>query len=156
MGKIKRRSYNPRRVCRDLSYSVQEVAELFGIHKNSVLQWLKNGLARIDDTKPYLIHGSSLIAYLRKKREKRKSQCKPNEFYCCRCRVPRRAWEDAVDLVFLNSKKLSIEGICSVCETKVLRIGNPHKIDEYQKIFSIQKQVNRHIDEIGNSSLNSD
>ena len=102
--KIKKRSYNSRRVCRDLSYSVQEAGELFGIHKNTILQWLKNGLSKIDGSKPYLIHGSELIAYLNKKREIRKSRCKANEFYCCRCRLPRRAWGDIVDIIFINLK----------------------------------------------------
>jgi excisionase family DNA binding protein len=156
MAKVKRRSYNPRRVCRDLSYSVQEVAELFGIHKNTVLQWLKNGLVRIDDSKPYLIHGSNLMAFLDMKRESRKSRCKDNELYCFRCRAPRRAWENTVDIVFINSKKLRLEGLCSVCDAKVLRMGSPSRMAEYLKNFSIQEQVNRHIVESKDSSLNSD
>lgn len=156
MKKANRRSCNPRLVSRDVSYSVQEVAELFGIHKNTVLQWFKKGLLRIDSSKPYLIHGSELIRFLEKKREKRKSRCKPNEFYCCRCRQPRRIREGNVNVVFINPKKIRLEGSCTFCDAKVLRMGSPLRMAEYQRNFSIQKQVNQHIVEIIDNSLNSD
>jgi transposase len=31
------------------SYAVEEIAKLFGIHKNTVRCWVKDGLATIDD-----------------------------------------------------------------------------------------------------------
>ena len=41
-------------------YTVEEVATLFGIHKNTVRKCVKDGLATNDDKRPMLIRGSDL------------------------------------------------------------------------------------------------
>jgi len=51
---------NPRRVKIHRSYSVEEMSRLLGVHKNTVRNWLKNGLEPIDDQRPTLIRGSDL------------------------------------------------------------------------------------------------
>jgi Helix-turn-helix domain len=52
---------NPRLVKVHRNYSVEEVARLFGLHKNTVRNWLKLGLAAIDDRRPMLILGRELL-----------------------------------------------------------------------------------------------
>jgi hypothetical protein len=141
----KKRTYNPRLVSQTLSYSVQEIAELFGLHKNAVLRWIKDGLSVNDQRKPYLVHGSALTSYLKGKQGSRKHKCKPDEFFCCKCRVPRKAWESQADIVVRNESKLSISALCVVCGTKIHRAGAVKKLAEYQKIFSIQTLEGQHI-----------
>jgi len=46
------------------NYTVEEIANRFGIHKNTVRNWQKNGLATIDDRKPMLFYGQTLATYL--------------------------------------------------------------------------------------------
>lgn len=77
-----------------MSYSVQEVAELYGLHKNAVLRWIKDGLPIIDQRKPYLIYGADFADYLDGRQKKRKHKCGSDEFYCCKCRAPRKAWDN--------------------------------------------------------------
>jgi len=48
---------NPRLVTSHRNYSVEDIARLFGVHKNTVRDWLKLGLAAIDDRRPMLILG---------------------------------------------------------------------------------------------------
>lgn len=143
----KKRTYNTRRIKRGLSYSVQEVADLFGVHKNAVLRWIKDGLPIIDQRKPYLIHGADLAEYLNAKQRKRKQPMKPDEFYCCKCRAPRKAWEKQVDVIIKNKSKLSLSALCAVCDTVVHRAGSVSKLPEYRKIFSIQTIQGEHITE---------
>jgi hypothetical protein len=52
------------------SYAVEEIAKLFGIHKNTVRCWVKHGLATIDDKRPMLILGHVLVAFLQARRVK--------------------------------------------------------------------------------------
>jgi hypothetical protein len=55
---------NVRRVkCR--CYSVEEVARLFLLHKNTVRTWIKGGLETIDDQRPQLILGRHLSRFRR-------------------------------------------------------------------------------------------
>lgn len=143
--KKKRRSYNIRLIRLNLSYSVQDITELYGIHKNAALRWIKDGLPVIDQRKPYLIHGADLADYLKKKQAGRKHKCKPDEFFCFKCRQPRKAWGDMADIEIRNESKLSISGLCATCETPVRRAGSVSKLPEYQKIFLIQTMPLPHI-----------
>ena len=154
--KSKKRTYNPRRVRIGQSYTVQDIAELYGLHKNAVLRWIKDGLPIIDKQKPYLIHGSALIEHLRNKQAGRKRKCKPDEFLCCKCKTPRKAWENVVDIQILNESKLSISGLCAACDTALYRFGSVKKLSEYQKTFSIQKIQQSHITDSHCPVLNSD
>ncbi len=54
MGK---RHPNHRRVKIHRSYTVEEIASLFGVHKNTVREWVKAGLPTCDDKRPMLILG---------------------------------------------------------------------------------------------------
>ncbi len=144
---IKQRTYDTRLICIGLSYSVQEIAELYGLHKNAVLRWIKGGLPVIDDKKPYLIHGSELVAYLKNKQQGRKRKCQPDEFFCCKCRAPRKALENLADITIRNEIKLSISGLCAVCNTQMHRVGTVKKLAEYQKIFLIRTIQGQHITE---------
>jgi hypothetical protein len=48
---------NPRRVKIHRTYTVNEAAMLFRVHKNTVCTWLKSGLRPIDSRRPILILG---------------------------------------------------------------------------------------------------
>ena len=51
---MQKRHPNHRLVKIHRSYTVEEIAELFGIHKNTVRDWVKGGLATSDDKRPML------------------------------------------------------------------------------------------------------
>ena len=160
MAKAKRRTYNIRRIHLKQSYSVQEVAELFGLHKNSVLNWVKDGLRLNDDKKPYLVHGGVLSDYLKARQAKRKQLCKVDEFYCFKCRAPRRPWEGVVDIAIQNKTKLWLSGLCDHCNTMMYKASGLRRLPEYQKIFEVQTIQEEHIREcvapIGNCDFRKD
>ena len=60
---------NPNLVKIHRNYTVEEVANLFSVHKNTVRLWVKDGLATNDDKRPMLILGSDLKSYLQAKRK---------------------------------------------------------------------------------------
>jgi hypothetical protein len=80
---------NHRLVKSHRSYTVEEIARLFAIHKNTVRGWLKTGLRTIDDKRPMLILGNDLIAFLQARRAGKKQRCRPGQMYCVRCRLPK-------------------------------------------------------------------
>ena len=72
------------------SYSVEEIARLYGIHRNTVRQWLKSGLPTTDQKKPLLILGLDLAEFLQMRQARNRRTCGPGQMYCLRCREPKR------------------------------------------------------------------
>ena len=55
-----KRHPNPRLAKIHRNYTVEEVAALFDIHKNTVREWVERGLPTNDDRRPMLIPGRVL------------------------------------------------------------------------------------------------
>jgi len=80
---------NPRLVKIHRNYSVEDIARLFSVHKNTVRSWLKQGLATIDDRQPMLILGRELLRFVQERRRKAKQTCGPGRIFCIACRAPK-------------------------------------------------------------------
>jgi hypothetical protein len=142
--RAKRRSYNVRLIKR-LSYTIKEIADLFGIHPQAVRRWIKAGLRTIDDIKPFLVHGGDLIDFLSERQSSRKHRCGPSQFFCCRCRAPRAARDNRVDIQVRNAKQLNIATRCQECGARMNRAGSVGKLDDYRKAFVVQTTADRHL-----------
>ena len=125
---------NPNRAKIHRSYTVEEIALLFGVHKNTVRAWVKAGLPVCDDQKPMLILGSVLREYLQDKNKKRKQKCQKYEMYCLRCKSPQKPAENVVDYEPMNDTTGRMIGICSGCEgviNKYISLVNFEKIKQH-------------------------
>ena len=148
---------NHRRVKTHRSYTVEEVASLFGIHKNTVRNWTKNGLTTIDSKRPMLILGSDLVEFLQIRRTKNKQACKPGELYCVRCRVPRPAADDIAEYSPSNEKTGNLIAICPVCDAIMNRRVSLAKIEEVRGNIDISfPEALQHIVKRTRPSVNSD
>jgi len=141
----KKRTYNTRRIKRDFAYLIAEVADLFGLHCNAVRNWLKSGLPTIDGHRPTLIHGGDLIDFLDVRQASRKQKCASDQFYCCRCRCPRRALDNRVEMQIRNNQKLNLSAVCNECGAGMNRAGSVKKIEEYRKAFIVQTPMEARI-----------
>ena len=92
----------------------------------------------IDNRKPYLVLGSDLKEFIKKRQGNRKTRCSTNELYCCKCRKPRTSWNNLVDLKILNERRFLIMGICSQCDTRINKLSSLKKLDNIKGIFDVQ------------------
>lgn len=129
-----KRLQNPRLAKVNRSYKVDEIAELYGVHKNTVLNWIKQGLQPLDNKRPLFIRGTTLNEFHAKCRVKNKRPCKLNEIYCMRCKQPRTPVRDLVEFKPINDKTGNLIAICSSCETMMYRRVSLAKI----QLFSAQ------------------
>lgn len=113
---VKRQRPNPRLVKLHRNYEVADIAKLFGIHRNTVRTWIKQGLPVCDNRRPQLITGSALREFLQAKRAKNKCTCQPGELYCFGCRQPRKPAGDMADFAPVTAKVGKLTAICPVCE----------------------------------------
>lgn len=112
---MRKRHPNHRRVKIHRSYTVEEIAHLFAIHKNTVRSWVKSGLATSDDKRPMLILGIDLAAFLQARRTKNKRPCKPGEIYCVRCRAPKFPAAGMAEYAPVTEKFGNLIAICPDC-----------------------------------------
>jgi hypothetical protein len=127
MGK---RHPNHRLVKIHRSYTVEEVAKLLGKHKNTVRNWIKNGLATIDEKRPLLILGHDLVEFIKKRRAKNKQSCKPGQLYCVRCRVPKFPAGDFAEYSPVTEKFGNLIAICPDCDSIMNRLVSLARIKE--------------------------
>jgi hypothetical protein len=136
-------TYNVKLVRRDYCFTIQEVAELFGLHPNAIRRWVKAGLPTIDDRKPKFIHGSDLIDFLNERQRSRKRRCGPDEMYCCRCRAPRRPAAGRVVVEQLNARQIIVRGVCELCSARMNRGGSVGRLGEVLQNFAVTKAPTR-------------
>jgi excisionase family DNA binding protein len=120
---------NPRRVKIHRNYSVEEIARLLGVHKNTVRNWLKLGLAAIDDRRPILILGRELSRFLHERRQKAKQSCGPGRIFCIACRAPKVPSGKIADCTPIGRLAGNLCGICPDCDRLIFRRVNLTKID---------------------------
>lgn len=120
------RRVNPRAVKLHRSYSVSELAACFGVHKNTVRQWQREGLEPIDGGRPVLFQGAIVRSFLATRNASRKRPCPPGTLYCFRCRVPRPPALGMVDYLAINVMWGNIRAICATCETVMHRRAPRH------------------------------
>ncbi|HEY1945337.1 MAG TPA: helix-turn-helix domain-containing protein [Roseiarcus sp.] len=114
------RRHSSRRVKIHRNYTIAEAAALLGAHKHTVSRWIAAGLPTTDDHRPFLIHGEDLRAFL-KAREPVKQTCRPGEFYCLRCKAPRRPAGDWVEYLPKTALRGLLRGICPTCDALIHR-----------------------------------
>jgi Helix-turn-helix domain len=154
---MRKRHPNPRLAKIHRNYTVDEVATLFGIHKNTVREWVKRGLPTNDARRPMLILGRDLVAFLSDRRAKNKRACQPGEIYCVRCRAPRTPAGDMADYMPLTATLGNLAAICSGCETMMYRRVSLAKLEQVRGVLDITiPQALEHIGESAQPTVNSD
>ena len=154
---VKSRRPNPRLVKIHRNYAVDEVAELFGIHRNTVRHWVKHGLPTCDERRPMLILGRELVAFLHAKRAKNKRTCQPGEFYCLRCRTPRSPAGNMAEFKPDSATLGNLIAICSACDGMMYRRVSLAKLGQVcGKLDITMPQAQVHIVNSTQPSLNSD
>ena len=154
MGK---RHPNPRLVKIHRNFTVEEVASLLSVHKNTVREWIKRGLPTIDDKRPKLILGKDLFTFLQAKRSKNKRPCKPGEMYCLRCQTPKPPAENMVEYHPQTETLGNLFAICPDCGAGMNRRVNLAKLEQVrgQMDITMPQGLPRIVDS-EQSSVNSD
>jgi hypothetical protein len=150
-------NYNHNLIKIHRSYTVEELAAVFGVHKNTVVGWVKNGLPCLKERRPFLVLGIEAREYLKAERIAKKKTCKPNELFCMRCKLPTQPAENLVEYLPITATKGRLMGFCSHCECVVNKFIGIDSVVKYDLIFDLIKPSGlEHISDCDNPLLNCD
>ena len=154
---MKTKRPNPRLVKIHRNYTVEEIASLFGIHKNTVRSWIKMGLPVTDNCRPQLILGRELAAFLDTRRNKNKRSCAVDELYCLRCRCPRKPEGNMAYCRAVTDKVGNLEAICPNCEVIMNKRVSLAALPRIRAQIDITFEHSlKHIGDSNQPNLNSD
>jgi excisionase family DNA binding protein len=116
----KKRTYSVKRVRRNYTYDINQIAEKFDITRDTVFRWIRDeGLRRIQSGRKYRVHGSDLIAFIEKRNAKHKKPCKAHEIYCTKCKLPRTSQKSSIKFKKKPNKTIHVSGKCVCCNTRI-------------------------------------
>lgn len=122
MKKTRKRTHNTRLIKDNYSYYIEQIADLFGIDVATVRRWIReDGLDRVPNTRPHIVHSSKLKAFIERQQAKRKKPCADNEVFCLPCQSPRIPLAGSGVVVSLPNGCISFKAKCSNCGGKVNR-----------------------------------
>jgi hypothetical protein len=148
--------YNLRLIKASWPYSLEEAATLLGVHENTVTRWLNDGLRADRSARPTLVRGDALIAFLAEGQSSRRRKCEWDEFYCFKCREPRRACLGIIDITIENSKRFRAKTICEACETSMTKVQSMKNLQKFLDGFHVHRLEGDHLIEGPSPSVNGD
>jgi hypothetical protein len=152
-----KRHPNPRMAKIHRNYTVEEVAKLYDVHKNTVRAWIKQGLPVCDDRRPTIVLGRDLATFLQARRIKNKRTCQPGEIYCVRCREPKKPAADMVDYQSITQQIGNLIALCPDCNSIMNRRVSLINLERIRGQMDITfPQALRHISESNQPTVNSD
>ena len=132
------KNFNPNFSKIHRSYTVEEVADLYSVHKNTVRTWInKHGLNTNDDLRPVLILGRDLKEFLQNRRTKNKRKCLPHEVYCLKCRKPQVPAGSMADYLPMTDTTGRLISICPTCESLVNKYISLSQIQTIKDVLAI-------------------
>jgi excisionase family DNA binding protein len=148
---------NPRLAKIHRNYTVEEIATLYGVHRNTVRQWIKAGLPVVDQRRPVLVLGAALADFLRKRRTVNKRPCRPGEIYCVRCREPRLPAGGDVRYHPITPTQGNLVGLCPSCSAGLFRRVSAANLGQFDGVLRITlPPAGEHISKSTQPSVDSD
>jgi len=139
------------------TYSVDDLSRLLKIHKNTVRNWLRQGLEAIDGQRPILIRGDALRRFLDDKRARSKQTCGPGRIYCVACRAPKVPAAKIADCIQRGERNATLQAICPDCNRMIYRRVIPQKLDAVRgDVAVIVTQARASIEDTEKRNVNCD
>ena len=123
---------SPQRVKRHQIYTVWEAAAAVGVHRQTVIRWIKDkGLSADMSQRPWLIEGRVLKVFLEERRTRGKCRLRPDQIFCLPCRGPMNPDGRMVDFHFKTPSTGCLIGICPDCDRLMHRIIRRADLDQF-------------------------
>ena len=118
------RSYKNIRPRKHFVYTVDDLMQLFGVRRNTVSNWVAEGLCRSDSASPYMFHGLEVKRFHEARQLASKATLRVGQFKCFGCKA--RVFPDvsSLNLYPLKNGSAAVWGQCPNCKCVVQKRVN--------------------------------
>lgn len=104
-------------------YTVWEAAEALGMHRKTIVRWINDkGLVADKTSKPWLIDGKGLKAFLGLRRRKVRVKLALHNLYCLGCKSAREPAGKFADYTQLTPTTGMMSALCPACESVIYKV----------------------------------
>ncbi|MCP9482670.1 tyrosine-type recombinase/integrase [Shimia sp. CNT1-13L.2] len=116
------RSYRNVRPKKHWVYSVDQVQELYSVHRNTITNWVRSGLRATGGTGPQLFRGAELARFHVERLERTHKQLRPGEFKCVKCKAAVFPEIGKVTIDKTSDAKWMARSVCPDCSGIMLKL----------------------------------
>ncbi|MEO0357376.1 MAG: hypothetical protein AAF386_03595 [Pseudomonadota bacterium] len=132
------RRYGTKGLAKDRVYDFQQASRIVGVSMSTFRKFPMKGLRVISDKRPKLVRGEDLMIFLQKQAEASRQPCRPEQFYCMRCKGPRDALGGMADYVPTNDMTGRLQAFCASCEGPCSKFASPKTLHHLSENLEIQ------------------
>lgn len=133
---------NPMAVKSNATYEIVEAARALGVTSATIRIWIKDGMEAMTASKPYLILGASIRAYLKIKYAAARSPLMDKELYCLTCRKGCKPLGMRIKQSQVSAKTDLMKGVCERCGGTATRMISHQQREGFEEDFEITKEAN--------------
>ena len=115
-------------------YDIDDICHLYGIHHQTVREWIRRGLKTINKKKPILIYGNDLKTFLGKQNQSNKHHIEYNQMFCMKCKDGKKVHKNQIHLES-NNQFLKAKGLCITCKNIMNKSYKLMDLPNLKKIF---------------------
>lgn len=127
-----------RRIRKNQTYSVAELAEETGVTEQTVRRWIKAGMVPIDDKRPTYILGEAASEFLKAQQAKAKRPMALTELLCMTCRKPRTPLGGMADYTPHSALGGRLSALCCACEREIYRNISAAQLPALRRYLEIE------------------
>ena len=123
------RSYKGVRLKKHRVYSVDQLAATYSVAKNTVSNWVGEGLKPSNEQRPYLFQGAVVKEFHRQRRARLRRNFLRGQFYCRGCQTGVSPAIETVDDFYAENGKFMYSAQCPNCSRRITKIPDEHDRD---------------------------
>lgn len=121
------------KVCQGQVFSVDELCEVYNVRRNAITDWIKSGLQKSDELRPYVFRGAELQRYHDGQKCKPREKLKQGEFNCLSCNSAGYPDPQSISLWTTSKGTHMAKGVCPACDANVSKLLNATEYDSIEK-----------------------
>lgn len=119
-------------------YNLRSIRELYGVSRNTPLNWIKQGLIPVDDQRPIVFRGDELNRFHKGRCERARCPLAPYELYCLGCKRPKKPLHGQIEFISFRGRSGQVTGICPDCSSAIFRFVTQSSIDVFFTRYQVK------------------